>query len=88
MLIAMEITFAKENKGCVCGGHMVGCCGVFGDMEKLSLVGLEVSFRGLGELGVGDETEENVGLLATRVSEWWIPAGLGEPGDPGYGNGK
>ena len=25
MLMAMEMTFAKENRGCVCGGHMLGC---------------------------------------------------------------
>lgn len=52
------------------------------------LTGLEVSLRGLGELGVGDGTDGKVGLLATRERGGWIPAGLGEPGDPGYGNGK
>lgn len=25
MLMAMEITFAKEKRGCVWGGHMLGC---------------------------------------------------------------
>lgn len=52
------------------------------------LTGLGVSFTGLGEFGVGEGTEGKVGLLATRVRGGWIPAGLGEPGDPGYGNGK
>lgn len=25
MLMAIEMTLAKENRGCVCGGHMLGC---------------------------------------------------------------
>lgn len=25
MLMAMEMTLAKENRGCVWGGHMLGC---------------------------------------------------------------
>lgn len=51
------------------------------------LPGLGVSLRGLGEPGAGEETEGKVGLLATRVRGGWL-AGLGEPGEPGYGNGK
>lgn len=58
-------------------------------MLMLSLLpGLGVSFRGLGELGAGEETEGKVGLLATRVRGGWTPVGFGEPGAPGYGNGK
>lgn len=88
MLIAMEMTFAKENSGCVCAGHMLGCCGVCGDMVTLSFVGLGVSFTGLGELGVGEGTDGKVGLLATRVRGGWKPGGFGEPEEPGYGKGK
>lgn len=45
MLMAMEMTLAKENRGCVCGGHMLGCCGTGGDRVTLSLLpGLGVSF--------------------------------------------
>ena len=58
------------------------------EMVTLSLLGLGVSLRGLGELGVGEGTERKVGLLATRVRGGWIWAGFGEPGEPGYGNGK
>lgn len=67
---------------------MLGCCATGGDMVTLSLLpGLVASLRGFGELGVGVGTEGKIGLLATRViGGWW--AGLGEPGDPGYGNGK
>lgn len=88
MLMAMEMTLAKENRGWVWGGHMLGCWATGGDMVTLSLLpGLGVSLRGLGELGAGEETEGKVGLLATRVrGGWW--AGFGEPGEPGYGNGK
>lgn len=51
------------------------------------LPGRGASLRELGEPGAGEWTEGKVGLLATRVSGgWW--AGLGEPGEPGYGNGK
>lgn len=57
-------------------------------MVTLSLLGLGFSFRRLGELGVGEGIEGNVGLLATRVRGGWSPEGLGEPGEPGYGNGK
>lgn len=46
-----------------------------------------VSLRGLGELGVGEGTDGKVGLLATRVRGGCMD-GLGEPGEPGYGNGK
>lgn len=57
-------------------------------MVTLSLLpGLGVSLRGLGEPGAGEETEGKVGLLATRVRGGWL-AGLGEPGEPGYGKGK
>lgn len=54
---------------------------------------------GPGELGPGEGTEGNVGLLATRV-RGGCAAGLaepgepgeagepGEPGEPGYGKGK
>lgn len=51
------------------------------------LLGLGVSFRGLGEPGAGEGTEGKVGLLATRVRGGCMP-GLGDPGGPGYGNGK
>lgn len=51
------------------------------------LPGPGVSFKGLGEPGAGEGTEGKVGLLATRVRGGWRP-GLGEPGEPGYGNGK
>lgn len=57
-------------------------------MVTLSLLGLGVSFKGPGELGVGEGTEGKVGLLATRVRGGWIPAGLGDAGEPGYGKGK
>lgn len=67
---------------------MLGFCGAGGDMVTLSTVGLAVSFTGLGELGVGEGTDGKVGLLATRVRGGCSPAGFGEPGDPGYGNGK
>lgn len=88
MLIAMEMTFARENSGCVAGGHMLGCWWAGGDMVTPSLLtGLGVSFRGLGEPGAGEGMEGKVGLLATRVRGGWR-AGLGEPGEPGYGNGK
>lgn len=53
-----------------------------------SIEGLGVSFTGLGELGVGEGIEEKVGLLATRVRGGRCPAGFGDPGDPGYVNGK
>lgn len=51
------------------------------------LLGLGVSFRGLGEPGAGEGTEGKVGLLATRVRGGCMP-GLGDPGGPWYGNGK
>lgn len=51
-------------------------------MLTLSLLpGLGVSFKGLGEPGVGEGTEGKVGLLATRVRGEWM-AGFGEPGEP------
>lgn len=57
-------------------------------MATLSLLpGPGVSFRELGEPGAGEGTEGKVGLLATRVRGGWL-IGLGEPGVPGYGNGK
>ena len=57
-------------------------------MVRLSLLPwLAVSVRGPGEPGAGEGIEGKVGLLATRVrGGWW--AGLGEPGEPGYGKGK
>lgn len=68
MLMAMEMTLAKENRGCVWTGHILGCWGPEGDMLTLSLLpGLGVSLRGLEDAGGGGVTEENVGLLATRV---------------------
>lgn len=51
------------------------------------LQGLGVSFGGIGEPGAGEGTVGKEGLLATRVSGGWMP-GSGEPGAPGYGNGK
>lgn len=51
------------------------------------LPGLSVSLRGPGEPGAGEDIEGKVGLLATRVRGGWL-AGFGEPGEPGYGNGK
>ena len=81
--MAMEMTLAKENGGCVWGGHMLGCWGAGGDMARLSeLPKLCVSLRGLGEPGAGEGIEGKVGLLATRVRGGW------PPGEPGYGNGK
>lgn len=55
MLMAMEITFAKEKRGCVWGGHMLGCW-VPGEVRvTLSLLpGCGASFRGLGEPGAGE----------------------------------
>lgn len=49
------------------------------------LPGLGVSLRGL--VDPGEEAEGKVGLLATRV-RGGLWAGFGEPGEPGYGNGK
>lgn len=57
-------------------------------MARLSVLPkLWVSLRGLGDPGAGEGIEGKVGLLATRVRGGW-PAGLGEPGEPGYGKGK
>lgn len=86
MLIAMEMTLARENMGCcVWGGHILGCCWcVGGDKVVFSLLfGLEVSLRDLGDPGAGEGMEVKVGLLATRVRGGWTPAGLVEPGEAG-----
>lgn len=56
-------------------------------MTPSPLPGLSVSLRGPGEPGAGEDIEGKVGLLATRVRGGWL-AGFGEPGEPGYGNGK
>lgn len=78
MLMAMEMTLAREKRGCVWGGHMLGCWGT--DRHSL-LPGLS---RGrTGEPGAGDGAEGKVGLLATRVRGEWTPTGLGAPGEPG-----
>lgn len=57
-------------------------------MTPSLLFGLEVSLTDLGDPGAGEGTEGKVGLLATLVRGAWTPAGLEEPGDAGYGNGK
>lgn len=59
------------------------------DRVMLSLPpGPGVSFGEPGDPEEGEGAEGKVGLLATRVRGGWIPAGLGEPGEPGYGNGN
>lgn len=62
MLIAMEMTLARENRGCVWGGHRLGCWAMGGDMAMPPSL-----LPGPGEPGPGEGTEGNVGLLATRV---------------------
>lgn len=83
MLIAMEITLAREKSGWVWGGHMLGCVGGdIGDMGSLP-PGLGISATGLGELEAGEGMEGKEGVLATRVRGEGTLAGLGEPGAPG-----
>lgn len=70
MLIAIDKTLARENRGCVCGGHMPGA----GDIMLMS--------GGISELSrpgdAGVEERVYAGLLWTR--DRGVCAGFGEPG--------
>lgn len=88
MLIAMEMTLAREKRGWEWEGHMLGCCcccpwGPGGVMVPGVWMGDPEAGEPLPVVG-------KLGLLATRVRGelwcWWkwSPAsGLGEPGGPG-----
>lgn len=69
MVMAMEMTLAREKSGCVWAGHRAGCWPAGGDVPSL-----------LGEGKVGLLATRWSGGWAAGLGE---PGGPGDPGGPG-----
>ena len=87
MLIAMEMTLAREKRGCEWAGHMLACCCCCCCWGP---GGVMVPGVCLGDPEDGESVVGKVGLLATRVRGecvcwgYWSPSsGCGEPGGAG-----